>query len=107
MPGHESQACVVFSAYEYLFLLVTKGYIWIDYEPENVINPCFSDGWKEKHKITEKAQQEEALEETPVVGTSEQRSAWARLIKKVYGVDPLVCPKCGDYIPYYTSLSLS
>jgi hypothetical protein len=24
-----------------------------------------------------------------------RKSAWARLIKKVYGVDPLVCPCCG------------
>jgi hypothetical protein len=51
-------------------------------------------GWKEKHKVTEKAQQEKAVEETPAVGTKQQRSAWARLIKKVYGVDPLICPKC-------------
>jgi hypothetical protein len=25
-----------------------------------------------------------------------RKSAWARLIKKVYGVDPLVCPCCGS-----------
>lgn len=24
------------------------------------------------------------------------RSAWARMIRKVYEVDPLVCPKCGE-----------
>ena len=24
-----------------------------------------------------------------------RKSAWTRLIKKVYGVDPLVCPCCG------------
>ena len=41
-------------------------------------------------------QQEEALDETPVVGTKQQRSACARLIKKVYGIDPLICPKCGN-----------
>jgi hypothetical protein len=41
-------------------------------------------------------QQEEAIKETPAVGTKQQRSAWARLIKKVYGVDPLICPKCGS-----------
>jgi hypothetical protein len=54
------------------------------------------DGWKEKHKITEKSQQEVVVEETPAVGTKQQKSAWARLIKKVYGVDPLICPKCGS-----------
>ena len=25
-----------------------------------------------------------------------QKSTWARLIKKVYGTDPLVCPCCGS-----------
>ena len=24
------------------------------------------------------------------------KSTWARMIQKVYGVDPLVCPKCGE-----------
>lgn len=29
--------------------------------------------------------------------TSQQtKSAWARMIQKVYEVDPLVCPKCGE-----------
>ena len=46
--------------------------------------------------------QEEPSQETPAVGTKQQRSAWATfpeetgLIKKVYGVDPLICPKCGS-----------
>ena len=25
-----------------------------------------------------------------------RRSSWARMIAKVYGVDPLTCPKCGS-----------
>ena len=25
-----------------------------------------------------------------------QKSTWARIIKKVYGTDPLVCPCCGS-----------
>ena len=25
-----------------------------------------------------------------------RKSAWARLIKKVYGEGPLICPKCGS-----------
>jgi transposase len=24
------------------------------------------------------------------------KSAWARIVQKVYEVDPLVCPKCGS-----------
>jgi hypothetical protein len=31
-------------------------------------------------------------------GASDKKSkqAWARLIKKIYEIDPLVCPKCGS-----------
>jgi hypothetical protein len=54
------------------------------------------DGWKEKQEIVAAVPQEESSRETPAVGTKQQRSAWARLIKKVYGVDPLICPKCGS-----------
>jgi hypothetical protein len=25
-----------------------------------------------------------------------QKQAWARLIKKIYEIDPLVCPKCSS-----------
>jgi hypothetical protein len=54
------------------------------------------DGWKEKQKIAVTVLQEESYQEKPAVGTKQQRSAWARLIKKVYGVDPLICPKCNS-----------
>ncbi len=27
---------------------------------------------------------------------SAKRSAWARLINKVYGINPLICEKCGS-----------
>ena len=68
----------------------------------NICAHLAPDGWKEKHKITEKSQQEVVVEETPAIGTKQQKSAWASfpvetgLIKKVYGVDPLICPKCGS-----------
>jgi hypothetical protein len=39
------------------------------------------DGWKEKYEITKKSQQEVIVEETPAVGTKQQKSAWAKLIK--------------------------
>ncbi|KKL05022.1 hypothetical protein LCGC14_2610220, partial [marine sediment metagenome] len=37
-------------------------------------------------------------EENPVETLSEKKSkqTWARLIKKVYEVDPLICTKCGS-----------
>ena len=50
-------------------------------------------GWKEKKQLEEETPAE--LEETKsATGTKQQRSAWDRLIKKVYGIDPLRCPKC-------------
>ena len=27
-----------------------------------------------------------------------RRSAWARMIRKIYGVDPLTCPRCGSLL---------
>ena len=27
-----------------------------------------------------------------------RRSSWARMIRKIYGVDPLTCPKCGSLL---------
>ena len=34
--------------------------------------------------------------ESPVVLLEKKTSTWAKLIAKVYEVDPLVCTKCGD-----------
>ena len=43
-----------------------------------------------------KAQGEEpaTIEEFPEVSASAAKRAWARLIKQVYEVDPLMCPRC-------------
>jgi hypothetical protein len=32
------------------------------------------------------------------VSNKASRQSWARLIQKVYEVDPLICPKCGSEI---------
>ena len=51
-------------------------------------------GWREKRLDSSD------IEEVPPeiiecsVSEKQRKSAWARLIKKVYGVDPLICPKC-------------
>ena len=44
-----------------------------------------------------KAQGEDppSVEESSGVAPSEANRAWARLIKQVYEVDPLICPRCG------------
>ncbi|GAH54145.1 unnamed protein product, partial [marine sediment metagenome] len=51
--------------------------------------------WKEKLSCsaeTEKIQSEQEADLS--VSSTESRASWARLIKKVYEVDPLVCKKC-------------
>ena len=52
-------------------------------------------GWKEKKRLEEKTPAESVEKKNPV-GTKQQMSAWARLIKKVYGIDLLCCPKCNS-----------
>jgi hypothetical protein len=53
-------------------------------------------GWKEKHN--QKTAAEDTLPDIKECSPDEKKrkSAWAMLIKKVYGTDPLVCPKCGS-----------
>jgi len=43
-------------------------------------------------------EEEEPLPETQeyYVNDTQQKSTWTKLIKKVYGTDPLVCPCCGS-----------
>ncbi len=54
-------------------------------------------GWKDKHLDNPGDAQQRAAE-MPECGVEKkvERSTWARLIKRVYGVAPLVCPRCGS-----------
>jgi hypothetical protein len=54
--------------------------------------------WKEKQN--QQTDNEESLTETQEysAGEKQKNSTWARLIKKVYGTDPLICPKCGSHM---------
>jgi hypothetical protein len=64
---------------------------WTEYEHLCRLAP---DGWKEKKQI-EISLVESGVEDIEnTAETKKQRSTWARLIKKVYGTDPLTCPKC-------------
>ena len=38
------------------------------------------------------------MSDSEEVGSTARKSAWARLLARVYEVDPLVCPECGS--PY-------
>jgi hypothetical protein len=53
---------------------------WLEREAENCCDSATRGSYQEK----------------PAVVTKQQHSALAKLIKKVYGVDPLICPKCGS-----------
>ena len=42
----------------------------------------------------ERAQNKDSNTEMETVSSKASRQSWARLIQKVYEVDPMVCPKC-------------
>ena len=50
--------------------------------------------WKETHGMS--GTDSSPQPSTATVPESACRSAWARLIAKIYGVDPLVCPHCSS-----------
>ena len=54
-------------------------------------------GWKEKHPDNP-ADSKQLSAEISECNAEEkaEKSTWARLIKRVYGTDPLVCPRCGS-----------
>ena len=55
------------------------------------------DGWKDKHRTAAQTENVPDKQETGIdVSSAESRASWARLIKKIYEVDPLVCKKCGS-----------
>ncbi len=51
-------------------------------------------GWKEVHGTQDKISPPQSL--TCTVPESACRSAWARLIARVYEIDPLICPRCSS-----------
>ena len=51
--------------------------------------------WKEKKQLEATLTESKVEDKESAAGTKEQRSTWARLIKKVYDMDPLVCPRYG------------
>ena len=66
-------------------------------------------GWKALREVVADDPEDLGFEplsasETVEVDADYRKQAWARLLAKVYEIDPLVCPKCGDYTSYCTSL---
>ena len=56
--------------------------------------------WRDEHDRSA-VDEEEPLDFAPLsdneeVGPTARKNAWARLLARVYEVDPLICPKCGS-----------
>ena len=51
--------------------------------------------WKEAHGVQKKVPPFEPIPESQTVDQAPVKSAWARLLAKVYEVHPFVCEKCG------------
>jgi hypothetical protein len=69
---------------------------WKDWEHVSKLAPL---GWKEENEI--QIQDEEKEIPVPSNGSEDMsvkksKATWARLIAKIYEVDPLTCPKCGS-----------
>ena len=56
------------------------------------------EGWQKNHQPQPSLRLGTASQGTPdqSVSVNESRSAWARLLAKVYEVDPLRCTRCGS-----------
>ena len=55
------------------------------------------DGWKEKHLDISEAENIQAEDEPDrCVSSAESRASWARLIAKIYEIDPMICQKCAS-----------
>ena len=58
------------------------------------------EGWRGEHERSVDPDQEPAgfspLSDSEEVDSTARKSAWARLLARVYEVDPFVCPECGS-----------
>ena len=52
--------------------------------------------WKEAHAVQHETHPFEPIPESQTVDQAAVKSAWARLLAKVYEVHPFVCQRCGS-----------
>ncbi len=69
---------------------------WKDWEHISKLAP---DGWKEQNEIEIQEEEKEIPESSDGSENAtikKSKATWARLIAKIYEIDPLTCPKCGS-----------
>ena len=68
---------------------------WQDWEHVTKHAP---EGWKEQNELENQVDDTETEEIFNIDNAAHKKSkaSWARLIAKIYEVDPMICPKCGS-----------
>jgi hypothetical protein len=68
---------------------------WKNWEHVSRLAP---DGWKEQNGIEPQDEEKEitATDNGAGISVKKSKSTWARLIAKIYEIDPLTCPQCGS-----------
>jgi len=61
----------------------------------NYVSQHAPDGWKNVHQENDAADEKDDITENETTVAFSGKSTWARLIAKVYEVDPLACTRCG------------
>ncbi len=90
---HIPPARVHLVRYYGLYSSRTRG-VWMDMPYIVRLAP---EGWAIKQEEKDAAEVSNDIEvQSQDVKGSAKRSAWARLINKVYGINPLICEKCGS-----------
>jgi hypothetical protein len=54
------------------------------------------DGWREQNGLEDAFSEDCVVELETTSGCNKSNQTWARLIQKIYEIDPMTCPKCGS-----------
>ena len=76
------------------FIALLAGHIPSPYETITFYYGIYSSSYRGKEKKEKGRDDEEPMEKT-IKGKAKASANWARLIHKIFEVDPLLCPNCG------------
>ena len=74
------------------FMALLAGHIPSPYETITFYDGIYSSSYRGKER---KEKREDAMEIEKIKGKAKASASWARLIHKIFEVDPLLCPNCG------------